>query len=130
MLCQERVFFEKKEGARDNVWGMLKGLGKNRPLLALVCAALMLLLASLLGQTMNNYLFLDYFKNAKVMSVVNVVSVAGTLLLAPFVSKIVTKFGKKEAGSVYTRIQKGINTADRGNFISDGRGAFPWLPVF
>ncbi len=100
MLCQERVFFEKKEGARDNVWGMLKGLGKNRPLLALVCAALMLLLASLLGQTMNNYLFLDYFKNAKVMSVVNVVSVAGTLLLAPFVSKIVTKFGKKEAGAL------------------------------
>lgn len=35
-----------------------------------------------------------------------------------------------EAGSVYTRIQKGIDTADRGNFISDGRGAFPWLPVF
>ncbi len=99
-LCQERVTFEKKEGQRDNVWDMLKGLGKNRPLLALVCAALMLLLASLLGQTMNNYLFLDYFKNGKVMSIVNVLSVAGTLLLAPFISGIVTRFGKKEAGAL------------------------------
>lgn len=35
-----------------------------------------------------------------------------------------------DAGSVYTRIQKGIDTAGRGNFISDGRGAFPRLPVF
>ena len=77
-LCRERVFFDKKEGQKDSVWDMLKGLGKNRPLLALVCAALMLLLASLLGQAMNNYLFLDYFKNAKAMSVVNVLSVAGT----------------------------------------------------
>ena len=99
-LCRERVFFDKKEGQKDSVWDMLKGLGKNRPLLALVCAALMLLLASLLGQAMNNYLFLDYFKNAKAMSVVNVLSVAGTLLLAPFISKIVIRFGKKEAGAL------------------------------
>ena len=60
----------------------------------------MILLASLLGQAMNNYLFLDYFKNAKAMSVVNVLSVAGTLLLAPFISKIVMRFGKKEAGAL------------------------------
>ena len=99
-LCRERVFFDKKEGQKDSVWDMLKGLGKNRPLLALVCAALMLLLASLMGQAMNNYLFLDYFKNAKAMSVVNVLSVAGTLLLAPFISKIVIRFGKKEAGAL------------------------------
>lgn len=99
-LCRERVFFDKKEGQKDSVWDMLKSLGKNRPLLALVCAALMLLLASLLGQAMNNYLFLDYFKNAKAMSVVNVLSVAGTLLLAPFISKIVMRFGKKEAGAL------------------------------
>lgn len=99
-LCRERVFFDKKEGQKDNVWEMLKGLGKNRPLLALVCAALMLLLASLLSQTMNNYLFLDYFKDAKVMSIVNVISVAGTLILAPFASKIAARFGKKEAGAL------------------------------
>jgi len=99
-LCQERVSFEKKEKQKEGVGEMLKGLGRNKPLLALVCAALMLLLASLLSQTMNNYLFLDYFKNAKVMSVANVLSVAGVLLLAPFITRIVARFGKKEAGAV------------------------------
>lgn len=99
-LCRERVFFDKKEGKKESVWSMLKGLGKNRPLLALVCAALVLLLASLLGQTMNNYLFLDYFKNTKALALVNVVSIGSVLLLAPFTARIAADFGKKEAGAL------------------------------
>ncbi len=98
--CRERVFFEKSGQKREGFGAMLRGLGKNRPLLALVFAALVLLLASLLGQTMNNYLFLDYFKNAKAISVVNFVSVASSLLLAPFTARIAGRFGKKEAGAV------------------------------
>lgn len=99
-LCHERVSFEKKETKYESAGEMLKSLGGNKPLLALVCAALVLLLASLLGQTMNNYLFLDYFKDAKAMSVVNFVSIAGTFILAPFISKIAGGFGKKEAGAL------------------------------
>lgn len=99
-LCRERVSFEKKESAKESVGAMLAGLGRNRPLLALVFAALVLLLASMLGQTMNNYLFMDYFKNAKALSAVNVVSIAGVFLLAPFISKIAADFGKKEAGAL------------------------------
>lgn len=99
-LCRERVVFHKKEEKGETAWEMLRSLGRNRPLLALVCAALVLLLATLMGQTMNNYLFLDYFRNAKALSMVNVVSIGGTLLLAPFISTIASKFGKKEAGAV------------------------------
>ena len=99
-LCRERVVFEKKEGERQSLGKLLKGLAGNRPLLALVCAALVLLLATMLAQTMNNYLFLDYFKNAKALSVVNVAGIGGTLLLAPFIGGIVSGFGKKEAGAV------------------------------
>ena len=69
-------------------------------MLGLVCAAFVLLLATLLGQTMNNYLFLDYFKDTKALSAVNFVGIAGTFLLAPFISKIAASFGKKEAGAL------------------------------
>lgn len=99
-FCQERVFFDKKETKRDSVAEMFRGLGRNRPLLALVFAALVLLLASMLSQTMNNYLFLDYFKNAKAMAAVNIVSMAGVFALAPFITKIASEFGKKEAGAL------------------------------
>ncbi len=100
-LCVERVSFEKKEGRKAEGAGkMLQGLIRNKSLLALVSAALMLLLASTLGQTMNNYLFLDYFRNAKAISILNFVTVAAMLLVAPFMSKIATKFGKKEVGAL------------------------------
>ena len=99
-LCRERVTFEKKDTKKESAGEMLKGLGRNKPLLALVCAALVLLLATMLSQTMNNYLFLDYFKDAKAMSAVNLISIAGTFILAPFITKIVAGFGKKEAGAL------------------------------
>lgn len=101
-FCVERVSFEKKKGNKENIAQILGSLGKNKPLLALVCAALVLLLASMLGQTMNNYLFLDYFKNAKAVAWVNLITVGAMLLLAPFISKITVNFGKKEAGVVGT----------------------------
>ena len=83
-LCRERVSFQKKEGHKENVGSMLGDLWKNRPLLSLVCAALVLLLATMLGQAMNNYLFLDYFKNTNALAVLNVISIAAVLVLAPF----------------------------------------------
>lgn len=99
-LCVERITFQKKENAKkEGVGKMLRELAGNRPLLALVCAALVLLLASLLGQTMNNYLFLDYFRNAKAIVILNIVMVVVMLLMAPFVSRIATGIGKKEAGA-------------------------------
>lgn len=99
-FCQERVFFDKKETGRESIGEMLRGLGRNKPLLALVFAALVLLLASMLSQTMNNYLFLDYFKNAKAMAAVNIVSMLSVFALAPFITKIASNVGKKEAGAV------------------------------
>ncbi len=101
ILCTERVSFEKKENQkRENIGQILAGLGRNKPLLALLGAALVLLLASTLSQAMNNYLFLDYFKNAKAVVWVNLITVGAMLCLAPFISKITVNIGKKEAGVV------------------------------
>lgn len=113
VLCTERVHFEKKtvsaqavkkENTEQNIQKesfreVARGLFRNRSLLSIVCAALVLLLASMLGQTMNNYLFLDYFKNAKAMATLNIVSIGGMLLLAPFIRRISIRIGKKEAGA-------------------------------
>ena len=101
-LCTERVVLTEKgkDAEKESVGAMFRGLLQNRSLLALVAAALVLLLASTLGQTMNNYLFLDYFHNAKAVAGVNLVTVGAMLLMAPFVSKIASNFGKKEAGVI------------------------------
>ena len=67
---------------------------------SILFAALILLLATMLGQTMNNYLFMDYFRNAKALSLLNLVSIGGMLIVSPFVKRIATDFGKKEAGAI------------------------------
>ena len=100
-LCKERVSVERKEKKKgEGAGALVRSLVTNRPLLSLVCAALILLLATILGQTMNNYLFMDYFKNTKALVLVNLVTVGGLLLMAPFATKIVTRIGKKEAGAM------------------------------
>lgn len=90
----------EKRDAGQGIGAILSGLGRSRPLLAMVCSALVLLLASMLSQTMNNYLFLDYFRNAKAMAVLNIISIGGMLLVAPFVTRLARTVGKKEAGAV------------------------------
>ena len=100
-LCKERVSVERKEKKKgEGAGALVRSLVTNRPLLSLVCAALILLLATILGQTMNNYLFMDYFKNTKALVLVNLVMVGGLLLMSPFATKIVTSIGKKEAGAM------------------------------
>lgn len=99
-MCVERVSFPSRKKEKGSGKALVKSLVQNRPLLSLVAAALVLLLATLIGQSMNNYLFLDYFRNAKAIAVLNFVGMAGVLLIAPFVSRIAVRFGKREAGGV------------------------------
>lgn len=98
-LCVERVSFPSRKKEKGSGKQLVVSLIRNRPLLSLVGAALVLLLATLIGQSMNNYLFLDYFRDAKAMAALNFVGVAALLLLAPFVSRIAVRFGKREAGA-------------------------------
>lgn len=74
-------------------------LFSNRALLAIIGAAIFLLLSSLMGQSMNNYLFAEWFKNTGALSVMGFVGVPTSLILAVFTGKITEKFGKKEAGA-------------------------------
>lgn len=78
----------------------LKGLKNNRALMAIIAAAIVLLLSSLLGTGLNSYLFTDYFNNTTALTVASIIQLGTPLVIAPFVGGIIKKFGKKEAASV------------------------------
>lgn len=100
-LCTERVQLPAKQRQEGAGFGALvRGLARNRALLALIGSALAMLLAQLLSQTMNLYLFADYFGNATLVAIVSLSTMAPTLALAPFATKISQRFGKKEASLV------------------------------
>ena len=101
-FCTERVQVVEEPAVKTKNSGLklVKALFSNRGLLSIIGAALLLLLAMLLSQTMNPYLFMDYFKNGKVLSIIGIINTIAVLLVSPFVTKLSKRFGKKEVGSI------------------------------
>ncbi|MCI8622908.1 MAG: MFS transporter [Provencibacterium sp.] len=104
-MTAERVHIQpQKTENKPGFNGIVQALLSNRALLAIIGAAIMLLLAQLMLSQMNNYLFMDYFKNTAALSVVNMLSTALTLALSPFVVLLTGRFGKKETGVLATAV--------------------------
>lgn len=98
-LTTERVVMPPKEKRSGSLKDTFKAMLHNRSLIAIIGAAIVLLLAMLLTQSMNIYLFMDYFRSKAAMSVAGFLGSAATLILAPFTTKIIKTFGKKEASA-------------------------------
>ncbi len=98
-LTRERVAVSPAQRSKGFA-ASLRGMMKNRALWAIIFAAILLLLSSLLTSTMTLYLFMDYFKNKEAMSLAGLLQTASTLLLAPFSAKIAENIGKKEASGI------------------------------
>ena len=98
--CEERVELPAVEHSKDNsIKEDLKFLMKDKAFLSIIGIALFTLVASQIGMALNQYLFLDYFGNTQLMSVVMLVQTLGMFVAAPFAGKLTEKFGKKEAGT-------------------------------
>ncbi len=96
----ERLVIEKKENNSISPKDLVKGMLGNRALVSIIAAAIVLLLSMLLAQSLNMYLYMDYFQNKQAMSVAGFLGTACTLILAPFAGTITKRVGKKEASSI------------------------------
>ncbi|HEX7352779.1 glycoside-pentoside-hexuronide (GPH):cation symporter [Brachybacterium sp.] len=105
LLCfvnvEERIDTPPK--AKDERQGLGAALGSmitNRGLTGLIATALLMLVAFMMLGGMMPYMLNEYFNNGQLLSVVNFVGLAPTLLLVPVASKLAKTFGKKEVGAV------------------------------
>jgi GPH family glycoside/pentoside/hexuronide:cation symporter len=73
---------------------------KNRAALAVSIASFLLLVFFMSTTTTNTLVYQIYFARAKMTTIVSIVSYAPLVILVPFASKIVKKFGKKLAAGV------------------------------
>ena len=71
----------------------------NRALTGMIASSLFMLIAFMLMGGMMPYLFNEYFNNGQLLSAVNFVGLAPTLLLVPVAAKLAKTVGKKEVGS-------------------------------
>ena len=81
---------------KNSVGQMLKNAVKNRALISIICASIFMLLAQLTMQSMANYVFPNFYKNAKAQTIATLM-MGGGMLIAAFVAKpLAKKFGKAE----------------------------------
>jgi GPH family glycoside/pentoside/hexuronide:cation symporter len=90
----------KPKEERMGAGQMLGTLVTNRALTGLIAAALLMLLGMMMLLSMIAYTYNEYFNNGQLLSLVNFVSLAPTLLLVPFGTALAKRFGKKEVGVV------------------------------
>ena len=96
-MCTERV--KVTEGSKSVSFAdTLKALAGNRALIGISLVFVCYLGAQMLNQTINNYIFKDYFGDTMGLSVMNAAGFAPALILAPCAVPLARKFGKKELG--------------------------------
>ncbi len=98
-LTVERIEAPKNNGSGFNIQKTVEGLGKNKPLLWILLASLLFMVNTMLIQTVNAYLFKDYFSNTKALSITGLMQTVTAFLAIPLVTPMVKKFGKKEVAS-------------------------------
>ena len=96
-LCTERV--KVTEGSKSvSFKDTMKALAGNRALIGISLVFVCYLGAQMLNQTINNYIFKDYFGDTAGLSIMNAAGFAPALILAPCAVPLARKFGKKELG--------------------------------
>ena len=96
-MCTERVKVTE-ESRSVSFKETLKALAGNRALVGISLVFVCYLGAQMLNQTINNYIFKDYFGNTMGLSVMNAAGFVPALVLAPFAVPLARRFGKKELG--------------------------------
>lgn len=101
-LVTERVSLGKKETKekRGSVVKTLVQVFSSRALLAVILISILTLCATIMSQSISTFLFADYFKNTKALSVNNFLGLPAALMLAVISGKLVEWFGRKELTAV------------------------------
>ncbi len=99
-LVTERVTPIGEKRDHHSVKDMLKNAFKNRALLSIIVASVLMLLAQLTLQSMSNYVFPNYYNNAKAQSISTLFMMGGMLIAAAFAKPLARKFGKAEISAV------------------------------
>lgn len=101
-LTTERVKAEAsaEQLQNNNVITMFANAFKNRALISIIVASIVMLLAQLTMQSMANYVYPNFYKNTTAQSVSTVMMMAGMLVAAVVAKPLANKFGKAEVSAV------------------------------
>ncbi len=113
VLITERVRtpINAERQEKHSTLGMLKAAFRNRALISIIVASILMLLAQLTLQGMSGYVFPNYYKSAAAQSASTVVMMGGMVIAAAVSKPLTRKFGKAEISVVSNLLAGGISIA-------------------
>ena len=91
-----------EHGERTGIFAAFAKFMRNRPAVGATLAAMGMYLGLNAATTANTIMFATYFNMASLSGVVQLIGLMPMLLFMPFITKIVEKYGKKEASVIGT----------------------------
>jgi GPH family glycoside/pentoside/hexuronide:cation symporter len=98
LLTEERIAIAPAQKPRAGILDTAKMLVKSRALVGIVVATVAILAAQLLGQSISQYLFIDYFKSKNGAALMSAAGMLPGLAISPVAVPLTRRFGKREIG--------------------------------
>lgn len=132
VLVTERVTPQMSHRERHGVGEMIKSALKNRALVSIIIASVLMLMAQLTMQSMANYVFPNYYNNAKAQSLSTLAMMIGMLFAAAFAKPLARRFGKAEISAVSNLVAAAISVLlffvrPQNVFVYIGINLVAWL---
>ena len=105
VVPDEAVDERRTKGALE----LLKSAVKNRALISIIAASVVMLLAQLTMQSMANYVYPNYYNTATAQSAATFAMMFGMILAAAVAKPLARKFGKAEVSVVSNLLAGGIS---------------------
>lgn len=109
-LITERVPYTSsgKKEQRSSVQQILRNASKNRALISIIVASILMLLAQLTMQNMNAYIYPDYYGDAAGQTWASLTMMAAMLIASAVVKPLSNKYGKAEISAASCAFAAGI----------------------
>ena len=109
-LTTERITPETNEEAQKNnsLITMFRNAVKNRALISIIAASIVMLLAQLTMQSMANYVYPNFYKNLTAQTASTILMLVGMMLAAAVAKPLAHKFGKAEVSVASNILAAGV----------------------
>lgn len=99
-LTTERVRTENSNVKSDSIFTLLKNAVSNKALISIIAASVVMLMAQLTMQSMANYIYPNYYGDARMQTVSTVMMLIGMIVAAIVSKPLANRFGKAEISAV------------------------------
>ena len=108
-LVRERVKIESPTREKYGIKRVISSAIRNRALISIIAASIVMLVSQMTVQQMANYVFPDYYGSTAAQSASTLIMLVGMILSAALAKPLTERFGKAEVSAIASLLSGGVN---------------------